>query len=365
VRRLLVSLAAVWLAACAREQPAAPEPALSERLGAGDAAGFARALEVRPFSFPADHAAHPEFRNEWWYFTGNLASEQGRRFGYQLTLFRIALQPQPPERPSAWATRDVWMGHLAISDADAQRHREAERFARGAAGLAGARPQPLRIWLEDWTITATDEGDWTINAATDDLALALELRPLRAPVLQGDRGLSRKSAEPGNASYYYSIPRLATRGRLRLDDAAFEVAGLSWLDREWSTSALAPDQEGWDWFALQFADGRDLMYYRLRRLDGSTDPLSAGSLVEADGTARPLDPERVQLEPLRWWTAADGTRYPVAWRMTLDTGETLTVDAVFDDQRMDVSVRYWEGMVTVAAADGEPVGRGYLELAGY
>jgi len=359
-------LALLWLAGCSPAEPPPPEPALSERLGAGHESGFARATEPREFRFPQDHGAHPPFRNEWWYFTGNLATPAGRRLGYQLTLFRIALVPEAPDRASQWATRDVWMGHFAVSDAAARSHRESERFARGAAGLAGARIEPVEIWLEDWTIRSPDGETWRLAAQAEDFGIELELTALRAPVLQGEAGLSRKSARPGNASYYYSITRLATRGRVRLDGQDLQVGGLSWLDREWSTSALAEDQAGWDWFALQFDDGRDLMYYRLRRTDGTADPMSAGSLVRADGSVERLDGRSVTLEPLRHWEAPDGAVYPVAWRLARAGWPALRVEAVFDAQRMDVSVRYWEGMVEVTEeASGRIVARGYMELAGY
>ncbi|MEJ2575787.1 MAG: lipocalin-like domain-containing protein [Gammaproteobacteria bacterium] len=365
VAALVIMLAAV-LGGCGEPDRPEPEPSLSDRLGAGDDAGFARALEPRRFAFPADHGPHPDYRNEWWYFTGNLAGADGRRFGYQLTLFRIALIPQAVQRASAWATRDVWMGHLAVSDAARAEHRESERFARGAAGLAGAQTEPLRIWLDDWVIASPDGQTWRLQAAAEDIAVDLELTALRAPTLQGDAGLSRKSAQPGNASYYYSITRLATRGEVRLGADRVGVAGLSWLDREWSTSALAEDQAGWDWFALQFEDGRDVMYYRLRRSDGTTDPMSSGSLLAGDGSRQTLNAAEVALTPLRWWRAEDGTDYPVAWLLALGDGPPLRVEAVFDDQRMDVSVRYWEGMVRVLdAAGAELLGRGYMELAGY
>ena len=362
--RLILGIA-MLLAACEAPPPATPDAPLSERLGATDTVGYARAVAPRRFAFPADHGPHPAYRNEWWYFTGNLATPDGRRFGYQVTLFRIALRPQPPDRASAWGMRDLWMGHVALSDAQAARHLAAERFARAAAGLAGSQTDPLRIWLEDWQIERSAAG-WRLDVDAGTFALKLDLRPQRPPVLQGEAGLSRKSAAPGNASYYYSVPRLATRGQLRLDGVEFALDGLSWLDREWSTSALAANQAGWDWFALQFADGRDLMYYRLRRTDGGTDPLSAGSLTWPDGHSEPLHARRLQLTPARWWQADDGTRYPVAWDLTLDGSERWHVSAVFDDQRMDVSVRYWEGMVTVEdASSGRELGRGYLELAGY
>jgi predicted secreted hydrolase len=345
---------------------------LSARLGGDGVSGFARASEPREFVFPVDHGPHPDYRNEWWYLTGNLETKAGRRFGYQVTFFRIALAPPSSvteTRPSSWATRQVWMAHVALSDVEKQRHEERERFARGAAGLAGARAAPFRVWLEDWQLQGTGDGrdqDWELQIKTDRFAFDFTLQPLTPIVLQGDAGLSRKSAEPGNASYYYSIPRLRTEGAIRVGEETHQVSGLSWLDREWSTSVLGKDQVGWDWFALQLDDGRDLMYYQLRRADGQPDPHSGGVLVGADGTRRRLGTADVGLEPQRWWHSADGVGYPVAWRLQLSDGSDFRIEAVFDDQRMDTMVQYWEGMVDVVdAKTGETEGRGYLELAGY
>jgi len=271
----------IWAAGCERATtPGKPatETGLAERLGGGDLSGFARALEPREFAFPADHGPHPDFRNEWWYLTGNLETATGRRFGYQVTFFRIALAPEDPAaqpRRSGWATRQVWMAHVALSDAANRRHREHERFARGAAGLAGAQASPFRVWLEDWQLQARGEGKdgvWELQIETANFGLELALDPEKPIVLQGDAGLSRKSAEPGNASFYYSIPRLTTAGNIRVGNEELAVTGLSWLDREWSTSALTAQQSGWDWFALQLDDGRDLMYYQMRRTDGRSTP---------------------------------------------------------------------------------------------
>jgi predicted secreted hydrolase len=371
MRVVAATLLTLALGACGGPPTPAGDPGaeqtLAERLGAGDTAGYARASAPRAFDFPADHGPHPAFRNEWWYVTGNLEAADGRRFGYQVTFFRIALRPAAAERPSAWATRDVWMAHVALSDLEQRRHLHAERFARGAADLAGASAAPFRVWLEDWQVIGRPGFPWRVQVDAGAFRLDLELNPQRPPVLQGEQGLSRKSAEPGNASYYYSMTRLATRGRIRLADQELEVAGLSWLDREWSTSALSATQAGWDWFALQLDDGRDLMFYRLRGRDGSTDPLSAGSLVQRDGRVQPLRSDQLRLRPLRWWQDRHGSRYPVSWELTLP-GEArpLRVDAAFDAQLMDVSVRYWEGAVTVRNDDDPAiVGRGYLELAGY
>jgi len=357
-------------------EPRAREPIAStkfaEQLGGDDASGFARALEPRELVFPADHGPHPDFRNEWWYLTGNLETAIGRRFGYQVTFFRIALAPQNPaaeSRRSRWATHQVWMAHVALSDVANRRHREHERFARGAAGLAGARPEPFRVWLEDWQLQQKGDGrdqTWELQIQTDDFGLDFALEPIKPIVRQGDAGLSQKSAEPGNASFYYSMPRLKTGGRIRVGDEELSVVGLSWLDREWSTSILGDNQVGWDWFALQLDDGRDLMYYRLRRTDGRSDPHSAGTLISTDGDVRRLRASDVLIEPQRRWRSPDGVLYPVAWMLRLNDGSGYRVQATFDDQRMDTSVTYWEGMVDVLDAEtGEGRGRGYLELAGY
>lgn len=342
---------------------------LNSALGGVADAGFARALEPRTFQFPADHAAHPSFRNEWWYVTGNLQTANGRHFGYQVTLFRIALSPHEPDRASAWASNQVWMGHVALTDVSAGEHLHAERFARGAAGLAGQSVRPFRVWLEDWQILGGADGGfpWAIGVKTDDFTLNLQLRPQKAPVLQGDRGLSQKSSAPGNASYYYSMTRLQTLGEVYRDGQRFTVTGDSWLDREWSTSVLGDDQAGWDWFSLQLQDGHELMFYRLRKHSGETDSHSAGKWVLPDGSAESLAMQDVTLKPLRYWQAKSGKQYPVEWEMQLpDKQRRWRVTALLDDQLMRSSVIYWEGAMQVTdAGSGERLGYGYLEMSGY
>lgn len=367
---LLVILLLLATAGCGD----APAPAGEEQdtdslagaLGGTADAGFARATGIRQFDFPHDHGPHPEYRNEWWYVTGNLEDDAGRRYGFQLTLFRIGLAAGRADRTSRWATHQVWMGHLALTDVAGDRFHATERFARGGEiGLAGARRGPVEVWLEDWRLERDPGGDWRIRAATDSFSLDLALHPQKSPVLQGDRGLSQKSAAPGNASYYYSLTRLAAQGDIRVDGESRKVNGSAWLDREWSTSALGEEQAGWDWFALQLDDGIDIMYYRLRRQDGSTDPHSAGSITDPDRTATPLDRDDLGIEVLDHWTSPAGTTYPSRWRLDIaGIDEPLTVVPVRADQELDVSVRYWEGAVNVLRA-GETVGHGYVELAGY
>lgn len=386
LRRLAVAcLALAALPACrpaaTRPQPPAASLSLAQVMG-GDAAGFARALSPRPFVFPVDHGPHRGFRSEWWYFTGNLAGPDGAPFGFQLTFFRHALSPPVsggagPTDPSRsrWRAEDLYMAHLAIGDERAGRFRHAERFARGALGLAGAEAEPFRIWLEGWSAEAAGTADtWPLRlraaAGEGEAHLALDLRLGRGkpPVAQGDRGLSRKGPEPGNASHYYSLTRLPAEGRLAVGGREVAVRGLAWMDREWSTSALGAGLVGWDWFALQLDDGRDLMVYRLRRADGGADPSSAGSLVDARGAARPLAADAVRLTPLTSWRSPRGGLYPVRWRLEIP-GEALDLEVVarLDDQEIAGVVRYWEGAVTVAGrgAAGPVAGSGFLEMTGY
>lgn len=352
--------------ACDRTPPVSPPVVrVAQVMGAAPDAGFARAIESRPFRFPQDHGAHPDYATEWWYLTGNLHTDSGRRFGYQFTLFRVGLRPGEPAGDSAWRTRQVYLGHLAISDAAGAQHHSAERFARAAAGLAGAQLSPFEVWLGPWSVQADEAFSLLeLSAQTDDIGLELRLQADASPlVLQGERGLSRKSATPGNASYYYSLTRLPTEGELRIGETRYRVQGNSWMDREWSSSALDRDQVGWDWFALQLDDGRDLMYYQLRDAVASAHAISSGSLVGPDGQVQSLRPGQVTLTPLRYWQAGDGARYPVGWRLQVaEPALDLEVQALFDDQRMEHSVRYWEGAVDV---DGSHRGRGYLELSGY
>ncbi|MDT8388331.1 MAG: lipocalin-like domain-containing protein [Thiogranum sp.] len=364
--RLLLVVMLLLVSACERQQPDnGPVVSVDQVMGGQPDPGFARAMRPREFKFPEDHAAHPDYATEWWYLTGNLNSDSGRRFGYQLTLFRVGLRPGEAAQDSAWRTNQVYMGHLAISDIDGNEHHSAERFARAAAGLAGSRLAPFEVWLGPWSMRGgADLFPLTVTAQDQGIGLALTLSRGEKPlVLQGERGLSRKSARPGNASYYYSYTRLPTAGELRLGDSAYPVQGDSWMDREWSSSALDQDQTGWDWFALQLEDGRDLMYYQLRNRQGGAHPFSRGTLVEKDGSVHPLRADQVTLVPQRDWSAEDGAHYPVGWRLQVpDYQLDLEVNALIDDQLMDHSVRYWEGAVGVS---GSHRGRGYLELSGY
>lgn len=362
--------------ACAPQKPTASSQrqSVAEAMSADADSGFARALSPRPFVFPQDDGPHPDFQTEWWYYTGNLqdARDPQRKYGYQLTIFRRALAAEMPERSSDWASRQVYFAHFAFSDIPRQRFFASQRISRGAAGLAGATDQ--RVWIEDWQIARTAEG-FRLQAEDEALRLDLTVQSQKPEVLQGQQGLSPKSDQPGNASYYYSRTRLATRGTLiwksdtELADAPVPLQGSSWLDREWSTSALAPDQVGWDWFSLQLDDQRELMLYQLRRRDGTVDPVSSGTLVDATGRTTPLRSSDFRIVPLDTWTSPKtGVRYPSRWRLQVPAQQLdLTVTPRQADQELRLDFTYWEGAVSVQGKAGAQAlnGQGYVELTGY
>lgn len=368
LRRLLVSILAALCCFACRDHPAQPRASLSiaDTLRGDNATGYARALEPRNLHFPADHGPHPEFRTEWWYYTGNLETHEGRRFGFQLTFFRSALAPEMPDRKSAWATRQAYLAHFTVTDVAGKRFHSFERWGRGALGLAGAQGEPFRVWTGDWSADAVNgqAPPMHLRAAHADAAIDLILQAGRAPVLQGNRGLSHKSAEPGNASYYYSLPRMPAAGTVRLGNESFTVTGAAWMDREWSTSSLGRDQVGWDWFALQLADGRDVMLYQLRRTDGSADPASSGTVSGPTGEGRHLELGDFSLTVLdRWRSPRSGAVYPSRWRLRIPSEKLdLEITPLLADQELDVAFRYWEGAVAVS---GSQNGRGYVELTGY
>ena len=372
-RRLTLAIAAVSLACGGGDRSTRARLSLVETLAGADTAGYARAMAPRPFEFPEDHGPHPDFRTEWWYVTGNLAASDGRELGFQFTLFRSALAPTAPETESAWGTNQAYMAHFTVTDVASGEFYAYERFARGAAGLAGATSEPLRVWLDGWELTSTPAGTfpWSLVAREDSVSLRLELDAGKPVVLQGEEGLSQKGAERGNASYYYAHTRMPAAGNVVVGADTIDVSGYAWLDREWSTSALGEGQVGWDWFALQLDDGWDVMVYRLRREDGSADPYSDGVLIDPRGGRVPLEwGTDVSLEVTSTWTSRlDGARYPGGWRLRVPSrGWDLVVEPKVADQELDLAFRYWEGAVGVSGVGegGRSVsGSGYVELTGY
>jgi predicted secreted hydrolase len=336
-----------------------------------DDKGFARALKPKEFIFPTDHGPHNPYRSEWWYFTGNLKNPQDRQFGYELTFFRFALKAQMLESKSAWRSNQMYMAHLTLTDVEKDRFYTDERVSRAGNDLAGASDKKYHVWLYDWSARTEGEADFPLRlqAKSGSFAIDLLLTSRKSYVLQGDKGLSQKSREPGNASYYYSYPRLETEGAVTVAGKQFSVTGASWMDREWSTSALSDEQSGWDWFALQLSDNTELMYYQLRRKDGQPDSNSSGSFVRADNTKIPLKKDDVTIKNLDTWKSPHSKiTYPSRWHLTVPA-QNLEVEIVplINDQELNVSYRYWEGAVSVSGTkNGKPVsGQGYVELAGY
>ncbi len=367
---LLAGLGGMGLYQALQPAPTTNAESLAETLGpSADDEAYARVRGPAPLNFPADHGAHPDYRTEWWYFTGNLTTETGHDYGFQLTFFRSALAPTHQDRDSAWATRQAWMGHFAVTDISNGEHRASERYQRGALGLAGAQTHPVRVWLDDWSMQSETRQTLfplTLRANDPDTGIAIELALSadKAKVLQGDQGYSRKGADPANASRYYSYTRLAAAGSVRFDQDTQAVSGSAWLDREWSTSALDANQQGWDWFALQLSDGRDVMVYRLRRRDGQTDPRSAGVVVAANGRSRVLTAADFTLSPTaHWQSPRTGSRYPIAWQLDIPSADlSVAIRSRVKDQEMPTTVRYYEGAVAV---NGSVDGVGYIEMTGY
>jgi len=336
-----------------------------------DDKGYTRAFKPHEFTFPTDHGPHNPYRSEWWYFTGNLKNPQDRKFGYELTFFRFALKPEKPESKSSWRSNQMYMAHLTLTDVEKGRFYTDERFSRAGSDLAGASAKKYQVWLYDWSARTEGEVDFPLRlkAKSDDFAIDLLLTSQKNYVLQGNQGLSQKSPEPGNASYYYSYSRLETEGVISVAGKKFSVAGASWMDREWSTSALSDEQSGWDWFALQLSDNSELMFYQLRRKDGQPDNNSSGSFVLANSTKISLKAHNVVIKTLDSWKSPHSKiTYPSRWHLIVPV-QNLEVEIVplINDQELNVSYRYWEGAVSVnGTKNGKPIsGQGYVELAGY
>lgn len=345
-------------------------------LPASSGTGFRLASPGYTYRFPRDHGSHDEFRTEWWYYTGHLSTESGRRFGYQLTFFRRGLdQEQVRANPSRWAIRHLYLAHFALSDLDKGRFRYAEKTSRAGLGKAGADAGRLRVWIDHWLVEATSaqHDPHHLKASAEDFAIDLTLDPEKPPVVHGDRGVSRKGNSPEQSSHYYSLTNLATTGTLSINGEPQAVKGLSWMDHEFGSADLAEDLVGWDWFSVQLGNRHELMFYRLRRADGTADPASSGTLIFPDGRSLHLSADDLQIEVVNHWTSqASGARYPSRWRIAAPMlGLSLDLAPWLSDQELMTSrstqVTYWEGAVKVTGMFHGTVvtGQGYVELTGY
>ncbi len=330
--------------------------------GLGETAdGFAQVLPGKSFSFPADHGPHPDFRIEWWYLTANLADAGGAPCGLQWTLFRQATAAGPQRE--GWANQQLWMGHAAVTRADT--HRFNELFARGGIGQAGVAAKPFAAWIDDWEMKGSDRSDdrtlspLSVRASGGDFSYALALQADRPVVLQGDAGYSRKS-ERGQASYYYSQPFFRAQGTLTIDDKSVEVSGQAWMDREWSSQPLGPDQTGWDWLSLHLNSGDKLMLYRLRQTDGRDHPF--GNWIAPDGHTEPIAGADIKMRPKAPVEIA-GRKLPVEWQIDIPSRSFSVACKPLNARAwMGTGFAYWEGPISFS---GSHDGVGYLELTGY
>ena len=331
--------------------------------------GWAVAVPGYQITFPRDHFPHYQFRTEWWYFTGNLKTADGRAFGYQVTFFRHGYRPPRNRAPvsSRFVMNDVKFAHFAVTDVSSDKFYFDSRVSRGAFGEAGFGDGKRLAWIDNWELDFN--GDFRLNAMTKDYSVQLDLIPDKPPVLEGEDGLSQKADGEGHASYYYSITRLRTTGTIKISDQNYVVEGSSWFDREWATNQLAPEQAGWNWFAIQLSDGSDIMLYQMRLKNGGIDSHSSGKWIEADGAATELVSKDFQLVPEKFWESpASKATYPIEWRLSIPKlNLELEVTPPVMNQELDLSVVYWEGCIRLKGRRaGKPVeGVGYMELTGY
>ena len=345
-------------------------------LAADTAQEFRAATEGYRYAFPRDHGAHEEFRTEWWYYTGQVTTKDGRPFGYQLTFFRRGMsRDQVKTLPSKWAVTQLYLAHFAVSDLSKDRFHYAEKISRAGLGKAGAARERLHVWIDQWSAESPSAAPdtQTLHAADSDLALHLTVSPEKPLVVHGTDGISRKGSAAGQASHYYSFTRLATTGTLSIGTERFDVTGNSWMDHEFGSADLDKGLVGWDWFSLQLDDQRELMLYRLRRADGSADPISSGTMIDRDGRGHHLSIGDFTLEPTSYWTSQTShARYPQRWHLTIPS-QQLSLELVprMAEQELSTTrstqVTYWEGAIeTTGTAQGQPIhGQGYMELTGY
>jgi predicted secreted hydrolase len=345
---------------------------------AGADTPYRLALPHYRFEFPRDHFNHPEFRTEWWYYTGNLRTTEGRRFGFELTFFRQGVDRRPTTE-SVWDVRDVWMAHLALSDIGGGQFLHTERLNRSGAGIAGADFQQARIWNGNWQAQWTldpksaEAGLQKLQAIADRFSFELSLKSEKPPVIHGENGVSQKAEGAGKASHYISFTRLITTGEIVLDGKRFAVEGATWMDHEFFSHQLEANQSGWDWFSLQMEDRSELMLFRLRRAGGSADPYSAGTYVDPQGRAKHLAVKDFTVTPGKTWkSAATGGQYPVEWTIEVPSlGFQAAIHTPMAQQELTGNSRsggtYWEGAIDVDATrlGRRLTGVGYLEMTGY
>lgn len=335
----------------------------------GWAADYQIALPGYHYQFPRDNFNHPDYQTEWWYYTGNLTSSTGRRFGFELTFFRQGISRTLGS--SAWVVHDLYMAHLALSDISGRRYYHAERINRAGPGIAGIDKTTGLIWNGNWQVHLGDPQQ-QLRGAVEDFGVQLEMTPAKPAVIQGQNGISQKGAGNGHASHYISLTRLLTSGSVVVNGTTYQVDGTSWMDHEFFTGSMAPNESGWDWVGLQFDDNTELMLYRMRHKDGSVDPYSSGSYVDAQGQSIFLSTKDFTMTSSgqRWTSPQTHGTYPLQWQISiprLNLQLTITTPLASQELPGRIGPSYWEGAVDIHGthADRPLRGVGYLEMTGY
>ncbi len=342
---------------------------------------FKRALPGKVYSFPQDHFSHPEFKTEWWYYSGHLQTpdQDKKSYSYHLTFFRTGLRREKKNPGSRWSVQDLYFAHLALTDKSKKNFEYREKVSRGSLGEAGALPytdhNAFRVWIENWSVEGKGSAmqDHFLKAGDRDFGIELTLTPEKRPAIHGRNGISQKAEGEGHASHYYSISRLKTGGKIFLRGKEVPVQGISWMDHEFGSNQLREDQVGWDWFSIQLDQGTDLMLYQIRHQDGKPDPFSSGTIIFANGSHEhlPLDAFQIDIQK-KWKSRKSGATYPSGWTVKVPGRQIeLTLAPTAEDQELiteaSTRVTYWEGSVSVDGRyQGTPVkGMGYVELTGY
>ncbi len=325
---------------------------------AGTEFRYREALPGYVYQFPRDHFSHPDFRTEWWYYTGNVKDARGQRFGFELVFFRQAQNRGENANPSVWRVDDVYLAHAALTDIDGQHFYYTERTNRAGPGIAGANGPKGEIWNGNWSVKWTGEKQ-SLSALTDDFGIDLRVEPAKPLVIHGIGGVSQKAEGEGHASHYVSFPRLNVTGNVTVNGDGHSVEGLAWMDHEWFTEQLAEGETGWDWFSVQLEDKTELMLFDLRKKDGTIDPHSSGTFVDAAGKAHHLTAKEFTLRPLEYWG-----KYPVKWHIEIPALQiSLDCEPALRNQELKTNgASYWEGAVRYT---GSKSGLGYLEMTGY
>jgi predicted secreted hydrolase len=338
----------------------------------GAPAQYQAALPGYRYEFPHDHFSHPDFQTEWWYTTGNLTAADGRQYGFELTFFRQGVDRNPGKKET-WDIQDLYLAHLALSDLDGGKFYHAERTNRAGPGLAGIDEKQKRIWNGNWEIRWRSEEE-TLCVVDENFSLTFTLHSDKPPVVHGENGVSQKAVGAGHASHYISFTRLQTRGKMEVAGKTIDVRGTSWMDHEFFTHSMEAEQVGWDWLSVQLEDDTELMLYQFRRKDGSTDPFSSGTYVDAKGEAVHLTAADFRLVATgeTWTSEVTGARYPVAWRMEIPRlGLKLAATTRLKSQELaggnKIAPSYWEGSIGIDGTRGDAKvrGVGYLEMTGY